>query len=251
MAAANTDFCARSNVTPPPATTPSSIAALVVRHCIFDAVLLLFELDLGGRADLEHRNTAGKLGQTLLELLAVVVAVGVLDLGLDLLDATVDLGLVAGTLDDRRLVLGHDDLASLTEHVERGASTLRPTSSLMTWPPVRMAMSCSIALRRSPKPGALTATDVERAADLVDHERGQRFAFDIFGDDHERLAGLHDLFEHRHEVTHGSDLGADEQDVGVVEHCFHAIGVGDEVGRDVALVEAHTFDEVHLHAEGL
>ena len=32
---------------------------------------------------------------------------------------------------------------------------------------------------------------------------------------------------------------------------FHALGVGDEVGRDVALVEAHALDEVHLHAEGL
>ena len=39
-------------------------------------------------------------------------------------------------------------------------SSLRPTSSEMTWPPVRMAMSWSIALRRSPKPGALTATDL-------------------------------------------------------------------------------------------
>ena len=39
-------------------------------------------------------------------------------------------------------------------------SSLRPTSSLMTWPPVRMAMSFSMALRRSPKPGALTATDL-------------------------------------------------------------------------------------------
>ncbi len=36
-------------------------------------------------------------------------------------------------------------------------SSFRPTSSLMTWAPVRIAMSCSIALRRSPKPGALTA----------------------------------------------------------------------------------------------
>ena len=27
----------------------------------------------------------------------------------------------------------------------------------MTWPPVRMAMSSSMALRRSPKPGAFTA----------------------------------------------------------------------------------------------
>ena len=35
---------------------------------------------------------------------------------------------------------------------------VRPSSSLMTWPPVRMAISWSISLRRSPKPGALTHT---------------------------------------------------------------------------------------------
>ena len=40
-------------------------------------------------------------------------------------------------------------------------SSLRPTSSEMTWPPVRMAMSWSIALRRSPKPGALTEADLK------------------------------------------------------------------------------------------
>ena len=34
---------------------------------------------------------------------------------------------------------------------------LRPSSSLMTLAPVSAAMSCSIALRRAPKPGALTA----------------------------------------------------------------------------------------------
>src|SRR5665811_1638480 len=37
-------------------------------------------------------------------------------------------------------------------------SSLRPTSSLMTELPLRTARSCSIALRRSPNPGALTAT---------------------------------------------------------------------------------------------
>jgi hypothetical protein len=36
-------------------------------------------------------------------------------------------------------------------------SSLRPISSLMTVPPVSVAMSRSISLRRSPKPGALTA----------------------------------------------------------------------------------------------
>ena len=36
-------------------------------------------------------------------------------------------------------------------------SSFLPRSSEMTWPPVRMAMSSSMALRLSPKPGALTA----------------------------------------------------------------------------------------------
>ncbi len=37
----------------------------------------------------------------------------------------------------------------------------RPRSSETTWPPVKIAMSSSMALRRSPKPGALTATQVK------------------------------------------------------------------------------------------
>jgi hypothetical protein len=53
---------------------------------VLDAVLLLLELDLGGRPDLDHANAPGQLGQPLLELLAVVVGVGVLDLGPDLVD---------------------------------------------------------------------------------------------------------------------------------------------------------------------
>ena len=51
---------------------------------VLDAVLLLLELDLGGRADLDDGHAAGQLGQALLELLAVVVRGGLLDLGLDL-----------------------------------------------------------------------------------------------------------------------------------------------------------------------
>ena len=99
--------------------------------------------------------------------------------------------------------------------------------------------------------GGLDGGRLERAADLVDHEGGQGLALDVLGDDHERLAGLHDLLEHGEHVAHGGDLRADEEDVGVLEDGLHAVGVGDEVRRDVALVEAHALDEVHLHAEGL
>ena len=65
------------------------------------------------------------------------------------------------------------------------------------------------------------------------------------------LPRLHDLLEHRQQVLHRRDLRVGEQDVGLLEDRLHALGVGDEVGRDVALVEAHALDQLELHAEGL
>ena len=54
------------------------------RERVLDAVLLLLELDLGRGADLDDGDAAGQLGEALLELLAVVVGGGLLDLRLDL-----------------------------------------------------------------------------------------------------------------------------------------------------------------------
>ena len=62
-------------------------------------------------------------------------------------------------------------------------------------------MSSSMALRRSPKPGALTAHGLQDAADVVDDQRRQRFAFDVFGDDQQRPAGLGDLLQQRQQVA--------------------------------------------------
>ena len=78
-------------------------------------------------------------------------------------------------------------------------------------------MSSSMALRRSPKPGSLDRGDVQRAAQLVDDQRGQRLALDVLGDDQQRLAGLGDLLEDRQQVLHRGDLLLVDQDVGVLE----------------------------------
>src|SRR5699024_2375883 len=91
------------------------LGGLGVADRVLDAVLALLELHLGGRTRLEDGDAAGELGEALLELLAVVVRVGVLDLGADLGDPALDLVGVAGALDDGRLVLGDDDLAGLAQ----------------------------------------------------------------------------------------------------------------------------------------
>ena len=75
----------------------------------------------------------------------------------NLLDAAVDGRFVAGAADDRRGVLVDHDRLARPSCCSSTFSSLMPSSSAMTCPPVRIAMSCSIALRRSPKPGALTA----------------------------------------------------------------------------------------------
>ncbi len=77
---------------------------------VFDAGLLLLHLALGRGADVDLGHAAGQLGQPLFELLAVVVAGGVLDLAADLVDAALDVAALAGAFDDRRVVLVDDDL---------------------------------------------------------------------------------------------------------------------------------------------
>ncbi len=54
--------------------------------------------------------------------------------------------------------------------------------------------------------GGLDGANIDRAAQLVHHERRERFAFDFFGDDQQRFAGLGDLFEDRQQVFQAADL---------------------------------------------
>ena len=121
----------------------------------------------------------------------------------------------------------------------------------MTWPPVRMAMSSSMALRRSPKPGALTAaifrpprslltTSVARASPSTSSEMMRS-----------GLRGLNDGFENRQHGLQVGELLLVQEDVGVFELGNHLVGVGDEVGREVAAVELHAFDDFEFGLGGL
>src|SRR5213076_3340676 len=80
-----------------------------------------------------------------------------LDLRPDLLDPPLDRTGLARALDARGLVLVHDHLLGLPEILELDVLQLDPEILVIALPPVRVAMSSSISLRRSPKPGALTA----------------------------------------------------------------------------------------------
>src|SRR5690606_37023640 len=88
---------------------------------VFDAGLLLFHFGFGGGAHLDHGNTAGQLGNPLLEFFAVVIGRGLFDLGANLLDPGLDVGVVAGTVDDGGVFLGEVDLLGGTQVFQGGA----------------------------------------------------------------------------------------------------------------------------------
>ena len=71
---------------------------------IFHPRLLLLHLGLRRRPHIDHRHAADDLRQSLLKLLAVVIRRGLLDLSLDLFDASLDFLFVAMALHNRGVI---------------------------------------------------------------------------------------------------------------------------------------------------
>ena len=214
-------------------------------------MLLLLHLRLGGSADLDDGDAAGQLREPLLELLAVEVGVGVLDLGLQLLDPGLDRLGVTGTVDDRRRVLRDDDPAGAAEL--RDLRVLELEAHLLG-DHLGAAQDRDVlehALAAVAEAGSLDRDGREGAAELVDDDRRERLALDVLRHDQQRTTGLDHLLEHGQEVLDRTDLLVRDQDVRVVEHGLHALGVGDHVRREVALVELHALGELELEAERL
>src|SRR5690606_16582536 len=213
---------------------------------VFDAGLLFLHLDLGRGADLDHRHAAGQLGHALLQLLAIVVRGGLLDLRLDLLDAAFDAGGVAGAVDDGGVFLRDLHLLRAAEVLdrrllERQAHFLADHGAAGEDRHVFQHRLATVAEARG-----LHGADLDDAADGVDDEGRQGFALDFLGDDQQRLAGLGHALEDGQQVAHVGDLLVVQQDERIIQLGRHRLLVVDEVRRQVAAVELHALDDVEF-----
>ena len=132
-------------------------------HGILDPVPALLDLDLGGAADLDD-GSRQRLGRPLLQLLAVVVGL-----------ISSICALICATRASMSFFLPAPSMIvvlSLSIHPLGGAACrgdvleLDADISLISRPAVRIAVS-SIDLRRSPKPGALTAATLSPPRSLL------------------------------------------------------------------------------------
>ncbi len=179
-----------------------------------------------------------------MQLFAIVVRCGFVDLGLDLLDASFDLLGIAVTFHDRGVVLVDRDAFGAAEigqlHVlELDADVFRNY--------LAAGKDCDIfqhGLAAITEARSFDGYDIQGAAQLVDHEGGQCFTFDFFRQDDERLAHLGHLLEQRQQILHAADLLFVDQDERLFHGTFHPLGIRDEVRRNVAAIELHAFDHV-------
>ena len=81
-------------------------------------MFLLFELNFGGGTYFQNGHPTGELRQTLLELLPVVVGVSVVDLVLNLFNATSYISFVTSTFDDGGFIFCHNDAARSAKKVK-------------------------------------------------------------------------------------------------------------------------------------
>src|SRR6516164_3423855 len=216
---------------------------------VLDAGLLLLHLDLGGSSHLDHRDTAGELRDAFLQLLLVVIGGGLLGLLADRLDARLDVGGLAGAVDDRGVLLLDHDLLRLAEVVhgrllERQADLIGDDRAAGENGDVLQHGLAAIAEARR-----LDAGHLEDAADVVDDQRRQRLTLDVLGDDHQRTSRLRHALEQRQQLADVGDLLVDQQDHRLFQLGGLVVLVVDEVRREVAAIELHALDNFQLVGE--
>ena len=69
------------------------------------------------------------------------------------------------------------------------------------------------------------------------------FAFDVFGNDHQGFAQPGNLFQQRKQILQVAD-SFENQDVRIAQATLHRVTVGDEIGREIPLVELHTLNNI-------
>ncbi len=90
----------------------------------------------------------------------------------------------------------------------------------------------------------LNSSNTQDATHLVDHQRCECFAFDVFSDNQQGLLGLAGGFEQRNQFLVGADLFFEQEDVAIIQFDGTLSALVNEVRRQEAAIELHTFDNV-------
>ena len=213
---------------------------------VFHAVFFLFHFDFGSGTDFDHCHAACQFGNALLQFFFVVIAGCGFDLLADFGNTRFDLGSVAEAVDDGGVFFTDFDAFGLTQVVQsrffqRQADFFGNHGTAGQDGDILQHGFAAVAEARS-----FNGNGFQDAADVVHHQSRQGFAFYVFSDNQERTAGFCHLFQNRQQVADVADFFVEQQYKRIVQRGDLFFRVVDEVRRQVAAVELHTFNHVQL-----
>ena len=218
---------------------------------IFDPQFAVLELGFRRSSDLDHGHTAGEFGDALVELLAVVLGIGVLQFPADGRHALSDGITAVFAGDDGGFFLADGDAADpaeiLQRHlVERHRSVFADHGSTGEDGNVREGGFAALA-----KGGCADSSHLKHAAVFVHHQGCQGLSIDFLGQNHQGRSCFLNRLKNRHEISHGTDLAIGQQQQGIFELTDLTITIGDEIRRAVTPVEGHSFGHLQLRGQRL
>src|SRR5690606_13674034 len=155
---------------------------------VFDAGLLLLHFHFSGSANLDHGNTASELGNPFLQFFAIVVGGGLFDLNANLVDAHFDVLGGTGTINDGGVFLGQGYTLGLAEVFQSGGFQIQTDFFGDNGCTGQDGDVLQHGLAAVTETGCLTGSNLDDAAHGVDHQCRERFTFNVFGNNHQRLA---------------------------------------------------------------
>ena len=169
-------------------------------------MLLLFEFYFSSCTNFEDCYTAGQLGQTLLELFAVVVRISVLNFSLQLANAALDVVFRTGTFDDGCFIFCDDNLLCCSQQVKSDIFKLETNffaDDLATSKNCDVLQHCFTTVTET---RSLNSNALECSANLVNNQSCKCFTFNVFSNDDQRASALHYFFKYWQHVAHVCDL---------------------------------------------
>ena len=185
-----------------------------------------------------------------MEFLLVVGRFGSGNLRLDLCNALVNSLFVACAINDGGVVFVDRNALGSTQHIDGRALKfdtllLADDSATGEDSDVFEHLFAAVAEAR-----CLDCAYLQLRTQTIDNQRGECFVIYILCDDKQGTTALYGRLQYGEQLFEVADFLVVDKDVGLVHLYLHGLGVGNEVGADIAAVELHTLHHINgsVHA---
>ena len=205
-------------------------------------VFLFLHFNLRSSTYIKNSYTARQLGQTFLQFFLVIIRFRRYNLSLDLLATFLDVFFVTGTVYNGCIILGDSYLVGSTQHFD---SSLFQLQTFFLADDNTTGQHCNIFqhfLATVTEARSLHCTNLQLRTQTVYNQSCQRFAIHIFCNNQQRTTSLYCRFKNGQEIFQVGNLLIINQDVRFLHFALHLLRVGNEVSREVATIELHTFN---------